>query len=353
MNHADAEVTIGDGKTEVKTTLGGLAKAADQIMHTAPVVDVFAWANNLVSDREEYDIQLFLISKNSVLYSLNSDQYLKDRLRVLFLDGVLDDVFSAAETGHNVLPYEETLKGDGNIAWLAANKAHRVKDALIWVEEHAADIERFDHDEHDIRRMKGIVAKFTKPGAKTFYSFKQFGGKQAVINAAGNSDFAIRKDKVMSFIDYNAAFKIDDSSQVVAVENDVFVFNQSKFEQLFDTKPHMVAVANRNGSIIDQRFGLSMPLLVQEIAILAQGNNSALKKLSEIDPEAMDQEQVLDAIEEYGIPLMLDDAGKIILMDSKDVVRFLDVLSDNYLHGINGNYLAKNKKPFEGEQNEL
>jgi hypothetical protein len=130
----------------------------------------------------------------------------------------------------------------------------------------------------------------------------------------------------------------------------VFVFSQSKFESLFDTKPHMTAVANRNGAEIDHRFDLSMPLVVPEIAILAQSNTVAMKKLAEIDPNAMDQSQVLEAIDEYGVPLMLDDNGKIILMDSKDVVRFLDVLSDNYLQGINGHYLAKSKNPFEGEQ---
>jgi len=339
----DAEVTISDGKTEVKTTVGALSKAAKQF--SGPAVDVFTWANNLVSDREEYDIQLFFLSRNNVVYSLNTHSAIKDRLRASFLDNIMEDVLSLVDSGGLVRPYEETLKGDKNIAWLSVADTHRVKEVLLWIEEHASEIQRFKDEEHDIRRMKAIFARFTKPDAKTFYSFKQFAGKQAV---SPKTDFVLRGDEVAAFYK-DTAFKIDDSSQVVVVDDDIFVFRQTKFEQIFDTKPHMTAVANRNGSIIDERFNLSMPLVVQEIAILAQNSPTAMKKLSEADPNAMNQQQVVEAIEEYGIPLMQDDAGKIIIMDAKDVVCFLDVLSDNYLHGINGDYLAKSKKPFVAE----
>jgi hypothetical protein len=319
----------------------------DATKPSTPTNDVFAWANNLMADREEYAIQLFFINKNYVVYSLNTDKSLEDRVRRLFLDGVMEDTFDTAERANEVRRYEETLKGDGNIAWLPLDKVSRAKDVLTWIEDHAVDIERFNSDEYDIKRQKGILAKFTKPGAKTFYSFKVFAGNQAV---QAKRDFVMRGDKATSMLD-DVAFKIDDSSQVIIMENDVFVFSQGKFETLFDTKPHMTAVANRNGAVIDERFNLSMPLVVHEVAILAQSNKAAMKKLAEVDPYAMDQEQVLEAIDEYGIPLMLDDLGKIILMDSTDVVRLLDVLSDNYLHGINGNYLAKSKKPFEGDEN--
>lgn len=349
MNNKHAKVTIGDGKTEVKTTLGELSKAADQFKK--PTVDLYAWANNLMSDREDYDIQLFFLNKNNVVYSLNGNkeikqyQQFKDRFRVLFLDGVMENVFDVAERASEVRKYEETLKGDGNIAWLPLSKVRRAEEVFIWLEKYAAEIERFSHQEHDIRRIKGIFAKFTKPGAKTFYSFKLFSGKQA---ATKNNDFILNGDRIYPLHE-DSAFRIDASSQVIVIDNDIFVFNQSKFEQLFDTKPHMTAVANRNGAVIDSRFKLSMPLIVKEIAILAQNSKAAMKKLSEVDPNAMNQDQVLEAIDEYGVPLMIDDAGAIILMGETDVVRFLDVLSDNYLSGIKGHYLAKSKKPFEGE----
>lgn len=81
---------------------------------------------------------------------------------------------------------------------------------------------------------------------------------------------------------------------------------------------------------------------------MARGDTSAMKKLAEVDPELMTQDEVIEAADEFALELMTDDAGAIILMDSKDVKTFLDILLDNYVHGATGNpYLAKNKKEIE------
>ena len=50
-------------------------------------------------------------------------------------------------------------------------------------------------------------------------------------------------------------------------------------------------------------------------------------------------------IDSMAIELMTDNAGAIILFDSKDVGVFLDIVNDNYLTSETGNsYLAKSKK---------
>ena len=97
---------------------------------TKPATDIFAWANNLVSDRDEYDVQLFFLSKNYVVYSLNTAPALQERLRAVFLDSVMEDVLSAVDKGGIVLPYDQTLKGDKNIAWLPVDTTNRVRDIL-------------------------------------------------------------------------------------------------------------------------------------------------------------------------------------------------------------------------------
>lgn len=358
MAHDKLKVSLS-----VKTPDGKVQKLADDINNLSPEGravavaaidalnvpapernDIFLMANNLVGELEEYELQLFLINKNYVLYSLNTGETVKERLRRLFLDQFIEDVLTAAENGAQVLDYAATLKNDGNIAWLPVDKTRRVDSVVRWIEEHGVDIERFSEDEHDLKRQKGIVARFTKKGSKPFMIVKQFAGGAAVKR---DRDFMLQGDKVATFRE-DAAFKIDATSQMLIVENDIFVLQQGKFEALFDTKPHQLAVAQRNGKYIDQKFKLSMPLVVQEIAMLAETNKSTLKQLAEIDPERMDQEQVEEAMDQYGVELMLDDNGAIILMDATDVKKFLDILADNYVQGITGtNYLAKNKKELE------
>lgn len=306
-----------------------------------PTADVFAWANNIMADREDYAVQLFFLSKNAVVYSLNNAQTTKDRLRVLFLDGLMEAVFDTAEHGGQARRYEDTIRDDGNIAWMALEKVARADQTIGWLEEHPTEVDRFTAAEHDLKRQAGIFAKFTKDGSPTFYIFKAFDPAKAPI---GKQDFVMNGDSV-ELLRADAAFKIDPKDQVLIIGADVFVFDQGKFEKLFNLKPHQLAVANRNGAIIDERFNLSMPLLVKEIGILAQQMPAAVKKLSEVDPHLMSPDQVNEAIEEFDIELMHDDDGKLILMDAKDVIRFLDILSDNYVHGSSGaDYLAKSKK---------
>lgn len=329
----------------ITNTEGETVHAAELL--TEPQTDIFAWANNLMADKEDYAMQLFFISKNNVPYSLNNAASTTDPLRVLFMDNMMEAVLDGAETGMLVRKYEDTTRGDGMLSWLALDKVTRAAGMTYWVERQATEVERFTPAEHDIKRQAGIFAKFTLEGKPTFYIFKQFDPNKSTV---AKKDFVLNGDAV-EMMRADASFKIDPNPQVLVIGGDVFVFNQGKFESLFNMKPHQLAVANQNGAIIDERFNLSMPLLVQEIGILAQKSPAAIKKLSAIDPYLMSPDQVDEAIEEFDIELMHDDAGKLILMDDKDVMRFLDVLSDNYVHGSSGNdYLAKTKKLLQTEE---
>ena len=65
------------------------------------------------------------------------------------------------------------------------------------------------------------------------------------------------------------------------------------------------------------------------------------------------QETVLDIADDMAIELMTDDKGNIILFDTKDANKFLDIVNDNYLSSETGNhYLVKSKKPLEIKSNE-
>ena len=82
---------------------------------------------------------------------------------------------------------------------------------------------------------------------------------------------------------------------------------------------------------------------------MARSRKSTLKKLLDVNTEMLiDQEEVISIADNMQVELMIDDAGAIILFDSKDLGVFLDILNDNYLSSATGNhYLAKSKKALE------
>ena len=61
------------------------------------------------------------------------------------------------------------------------------------------------------------------------------------------------------------------------------------------------------------------------------------------------QEQVMDHAEELGVDLMLDDNGAIIIMNQKDLSKFVNLLNDDYMESnLTGvRYEIIRKKPLK------
>jgi len=312
-------------------------------------VDVFQWANNTDAFKNELELELFVFNKNLTPYSLQIGPELKHKMLALFVYDIINTVAMGGGTGLQVRNYVEAAADDLAILEISSEKqeSRRASTVLWLIEKERHDIIEFNEAEHDYKRLKGMVLRCTAPGGKVFHVFKQFKATAAV---QGGKDFVLQKDKLQQFTQ-DLAFKIDASNQVLAVDNTLFIFSQSKYEALFDTKPHTIARANENGRQIDKLFKLSMPLVVPEIAIMAQGDKAATKKLSEVNPHLMSQEEVINAADEFAIELMTDDTGAIILMDTNDVKVFLDILLDNFVHGSTGiPYVAKTKKELEPQE---
>lgn len=309
-------------------------------------MDVFAWANQTDAIKNDLELELFVFNKNLTPYSLAIGKELQHKMLALFVYDIINAVNMGAGTGMQVRNYIEADKDDLAMLELSTeDRESRRANTVLWlIEKERQDILPFKEAEHDYKRLKGMVMRCTSPGAKPFYVFKQFKPSAAV---QGGNDFVLQGDRVQQFTQ-DLAFKIDASNQVLAVDNSLFIFNQAKYEALFDTKPHAIARAKANGDRINERFKLSMPLVVQDIGIMAQPDAGAMKKLAEVNPELMSQQEVIDAADEFMIELMTDDNGAIILMDIKDVRMFLDILLDNFVHGSTGiPYVAKSKKELE------
>ena len=108
-----------------------------------------------------------------------------------------------------------------------------------------------------------------------------------------------------------------DDNQVAIIDENVVIFNQSKFEALFqyDYKAQMLAEAKARE--IEEKYQLSFAEGLTLNALL-QDKKPLVKKLQDMDiQEQMSQEQLVDYADEMKLDLMTDDDGKIIVMDDK------------------------------------
>lgn len=64
---------------------------------------------------------------------------------------------------------------------------------------------------------------------------------------------------------------------------------------------------------------------------LIAGKKAAIKKIQKIEPSLVDQKAMMEHNDELGVGLMEDDNGKIIIMDDKDLVRFVNLMNDDYM----------------------
>jgi hypothetical protein len=79
---------------------------------------------------------------------------------------------------------------------------------------------------------------------------------------------------------------------------------------------------------------------------LIKGKRATIKKLQKIEPSLVKQDDLVAHAEELGIDIMVDDNGAIIILDSKDMEKFVNLLNDDYIESpMTGlRYEIKSKK---------
>jgi hypothetical protein len=110
----------------------------------------------------------------------------------------------------------------------------------------------------------------------------------------------------------------------------MFVFNQTKLKQLFGYDAKEASIARQKVAEIEANFTLSFDDGV-DMQALVKGKPGIIKKLQKINPHAAKQQDLMDHAEEMGIDLMQDDSGAIIIMDDKDLGKFVNLLNDDYI----------------------
>ncbi|HEY5806179.1 MAG TPA: Kiwa anti-phage protein KwaB-like domain-containing protein [Candidatus Saccharimonadales bacterium] len=306
--------------------------------------DVFAWANNLFEYKEDLTIELFWINKNNVLYRTKTDQSLANQMQPLFIDNTLEQVLDGAENGIVVRDMSDGEAEQGVLYRVRWKKVEKLREVMHWIRTQESEIELFAEEEHDLKRLKGALVRVSHPKLdKPFYIIKAISGGQML---KGQGTWMVNGKVFKAF--EAAALKIPHEAHMLVLDQDLYVFNQSKLDRLFSYDAKKNSIAEKKVKQIEEHYKLSFADGLDLQTALA-GNKSLINKLQNIEIGELKQEQLIDHAEELGVDLMVDEAGAIIIMNQKDLGRFVNLLNDDYMESnLTGlRYEVIRKKPLK------
>ena len=323
-DEVNAEPTAALSKQDVPADILGEQSAEDTNYQET---DVFAWANNLVQYKDELQFDLYFFNKNYVVYKTTRSKALDKQMEPIFIDEILETVLEGAANGLIVRGFEEAEAEENVLMRTRLSNVEKAKEVLNWLKHQAHEIELFDDEEHDIKRMKGVLARVHHPDMeKSFYIVKQLQQSQVI---RGKTGWMLREGKFVPF-DADAALRIGPENHLLILEQDMYVFNQAKLKSLFGYDAKEASIAAHKVREIEEHFRLSFAEGMS-LQSLVKGNKPIIKKLQKVEPSQIKQDDLVDHAEELGVPIMVDEGGAIIIMDDKDMTRFVNLLNDDYI----------------------
>jgi hypothetical protein len=313
--------------------------------------DIFLWANNTDGIKKELDVEFFLFNKNYTPYTTRFSADLSSQIKPLFLYDMINYVTLGAGTGLSVRDYELSENEDNVLLRTDLANVGRAETLLHLIEHQRSDIVEFSEQEHEFKRIKGIIAKFTHKDTpkKSFYAVKLLSQGQVL---KGSTAWEFRDGKFESF-QAEIGLKIPSDNQVLIIDKDIFIYSQSKFERLFNYDYKKQALADLKVAEIEKQFKLSFPDGL-DLQSLVKDRKRTVNKLQKIDVGAITQEQVIDYADEMQLEIMTDDAGAIIIMDGNDLDTFVNLINEDYITSqITGRrYEVKSKKLLDDAEGE-
>lgn len=310
--------------------------------------DIFLWANNIDAIKDELNIELFLFNKNHTVYSAHFSQELNNQMKPLFLLELLNYINMGPTEGLVVRDFEAAESEENVLQRTDLENVEKANYLIDFIVNRQDEVVPFSDEDHEFRRVRGVVAKFTHLTLPhPFYVVKSIAQTQVM---KGVTAWMYTNGSFQPF-SADAGIKIGPDNHVLINGNDIFVFNQGKFERLFGYDIKKAMIADQKVKQIEANFKLSFPegLSLQN---MVREKKAVVNKLQKLDPTLVKQEQILEHAEEMGIELMEDDAGAIIIMDTSDLTKFVNLLNDDYvtsdLTGIK--YEVKGKKRLDGDE---
>lgn len=290
--------------------------------------DIFQWANLTDGAKHDLHVEFFLFNRNYTPYSLRVGNDLDTQLKPLFLLDMMSQVELGAGTGLTVNNYELSEKEDNTLLRTELEKVKHADTLIHLIEHERHDMVEFSEQEHEIKRIKGMIARFSYKSdpKKAFYIIKQVSAANVV---QGATSWQFTDGKFETF-KADFAWKVPTDSQVLIVEGDIFIFNQSKFERLFNYDYKKQLLADQKVAEIEKQFKLSFPDGL-DLQTVVRERKKAVNKLQKLEVGAVTQEQALSYADDMQLELMTDDAGAIIIMDGNDLDMFVNLINEDYI----------------------
>ena len=313
--------------------------------------DIFLWANNTDGVKNDLDVEFFLFNKNYTPYSTNFSSDLNAQIKPLFLFDLVNFVNMGAGTGLGVRDYELSEGEENVLLRTDLAKVGRAETLIHLIEKERHDIVEFSESEHEFKRIKGIVARFThkEDSKKAFYAVKAISQGQVL---QGSTSWEFREGKFGVF-QADVGLKMPADNQVLIVNKDIFVFNQAKFEKLFNYDYKRQLLADQKVEEIAKQYKLSFPDGL-DLQTLVRDRKKIVNKLQKMEIGGVTQEQALEYADQMQLELMTDDAGAIIIMDGNDLDMFVNLINEDYITSeITGRrYEIKSKKLLDEPEGE-
>ncbi len=317
-----------------------------------PEFDVFQWANNVDEIKNNVSVELFLFNKNYTPYKVRYSDVLMQAIRSMFMLEAVEYVIKEADKGLECREYELSDGEDKVIYRIGLDKVGRAETLIHLIENEYKDIAYFTDDEYEFKRIKGIIAKFSYPGddgQKTFYIAKNLAASSAL---KGKLSWELNGESFEP-LTADIAIKVPEGNETAIVDGQIVIFNQSKFEKLFQYDFKQQLISEQKAKELEDAYKLSFPEGLTLNALL-EDKKPLVKKLQNVEIGEMSQEQLLDYADEMQLELMTDDENKIIIMDDKDLGMFVNLLSEDYfVSPVNGRrYEIKSKKLLDEPEGE-
>lgn len=313
--------------------------------------DIFLWANNTDGIKNDLDVEFFLFNKNYTPYSTHFASDLNAQIKPLFLFDLINFVNMGAGTGLSVRDFELSNGEENTLLRTDLAKVGRAETLIHLIEKERHDIVEFSEQEHEFKRIKGIVARFTRKddSKKAFYAVKAISQGQVL---SGSTSWEFREGKFGAF-QADVGLKMPTDNQVLIIDKDIFVFNQAKFEKLFNYDYKKQQIADQRVGEIEKHYKLSFPDGL-DLQTLVRDRKKIVTKLQKMEIGGVTQEQALEYADQMQLELMTDDAGAIIIMDGNDLDMFVNLINEDYITSeISGKrYEIKSKKLLDEPEGE-
>lgn len=316
----------------------------------AQPTDIFLWANQTDAVKNELRVEFFLFNRNYTPYTTTISDELDSQLKALFLYDVINDVNLGAGTGLSVRDYELSDKEENVLLRTELTKVGRAETLIHLIEHERSDIVAFSEQEHEFKRIKGIVARFSRmDGTGVFYVVKQVSASQTLQGATA-WEFA---DGSFKSFKPDFGWKVPADNQVLIVDGDIFMFNPGKFERLFNYEYKKQLLADQKVAEIERQYKLSFPEGT-DLQSMVMERKKIVTKLQKLEVGSITQEQALSYADDMQLELMTDDAGAIIIMDGNDLDMFVNLINEDYITSeLTGKrYEIKSKKLLDEPEGE-